>query len=218
MFDINTKVQWRTGGRGVFRILKGTVISIIKAGKLPIKSMQDKVPHGDKPSNRDRYIVEVKDGIFCWANIKTCWKQGEKLPPAKHRFGVKSKPKGKAKVKKALKVKSIKAKLRKSERVQARKKMTPAAKVKAGSDPVEKPVAKKSGGDKPKTTWYGIVDGKVVSVRKVVCPEGYTKDKPTPQVTPQAAPQVTPQVTPQVAAEAPAAPAPAAAASTLPTA
>jgi hypothetical protein len=142
MFDLNTKVQWRTGGRGVFRILKGTVIAVVKGGKLPkTKAMQETLPHGDKPSNRDRYIVEVKDGVFCWANIKTCWKQGEKMPPAKHRFGVKSKPKGKV------------------------------AKV------------------------------------KVVCPDGYTKDKPTPQVTPEVAPQV-----------AAAAPAPAAESSALPTA
>jgi hypothetical protein len=206
MFDINTKVQWRTGGRGVFRVLKGTVIAVVKAGKLPkTKSMQETLPHGDKPSNRDRYIVEVKDGVFCWANIKTCWKQGEKMPPAKHRFGVKSKPKGKAK--KVAKVKAKKVakvkKLTKAEKVF----ITP-AKGKEKIKPLDRtPVAKKSGGDKPKTTWYGIVDGKVVSVRKVVCPEGYTKDKPTPQVTPE--------VTPQVAA---AAPAPAAESSALPTA
>ena len=109
MFDLNTKVQWRTGGRGVFRIVKGTVIATVKAGKLPIKSMQDKVPHGDKPSNRDRYIVEVKDGVFAWANLKTTFKQGDKLPPAKHRFGVKSKPKGKVAKAKAKRV-EVKAK------------------------------------------------------------------------------------------------------------
>lgn len=197
MFDINTKVQWRTGGRGVFRVLKGTIIATIKAGKLPLKSMQDKVPHGDKPSNRDRYIVEVKDGVFCWANIKTCWKQGEKMPPVKHRFGVKSKPKGKVAKVKAKKVAKVKAKKAKT-----------VAKVKNPVEtdrnriPTEKEAkAKKSGGDKPKTTWYSIVDGKIISVRKVICPEGFSKDKPTPQVTPE----VTPEATPQVPAEAPAA-------------
>jgi hypothetical protein len=204
MFDINTKVQWRTGGRGVFRILKGTVIAVVKAGTIPkTKAMQATMPHGDKPSNRDRYIVEVKDGVFCWANIKTCWKQGEKMPPAKHRFGVKSKPKGKA-AKKVAKVKAKKVtkakKLTKAEKVfitpvKGKEKIKP---LDRNSVPTEKEAkAKKSGGDKPKTTWYGIVDGKVVSVRKVVCPAGYSKDKPTPQVTPEVAPQVaTPAASP----------------------
>jgi hypothetical protein len=175
MFDINTKVQWRTGGRGVFRILKGTVIAVVKAGKLPkTKSMMETLPHGDKPSNRDRYIVEVKDGVFCWANIRTCWKQGEKMPPAKHRFGVKSKPKPKvAKVKKPLKVASIKAKLRRAKKA-AEAKVEEIAK----GGPTVAPV-KKSGGDKPKTTWYGFADGKVVTVRKVICPPGYHATKPT---------------------------------------
>lgn len=208
MFDINTKVQWRTGGRGVFRILKGTVIATVKGGKLPkTKAMQDTLPHGDKPSNRDRYIVEVKDGVFCWANIKTCWKQDEKMPPAKHRFGVKSKPKGKVakvKAKRVAKVKKVaKAKAKKLTKVE--KVFITPAKGKEQIKPLDRtPVAKK---DNPKTTWYGIVDGKVVSVRKVLCPAGYSKDKPTPQVTPQ--------VTPEVAAPAPA---PAAESSALPTA
>jgi hypothetical protein len=191
MFDLNTKVQWRTGGRGVFRVVKGVIIATIKAGKLPIKSMQDKVPHGDKPSNRDRYIVEVKDGVFAWANVKTTFKQGEKLPPAKHRFGVKSKPKGKAK-KKIAKVKAKKV----------AKPTLPAESFKAPPTSIEKP-AKKSGGDKPKTTWYSIVDGKIVSVRKVLCPEGFSKDKPT---LPEKQPEAAPAPAPAPAAEQPALP------------
>ena len=179
MFDINTKVQWRTGGRGVFRIVKGTIIAIVKRGKLPVKSMQDKVPHGDKTSNRDRYIVEIKDGVFAWANIKTCWKQGDKMPPAKHRFAKPgSKAKGKAK-------NPSKAKTTKMKKPKAKIKV-----VVKDDDRMAQPVVKKSGGDKPKTTWYGIVDGKIVSVRKVICPEGFSKDKPALPEQPQNTPEV----------------------------
>ena len=210
MFDINTKVQWRTGGRGVFRTLKGVIIATVKAGKLPIKSMQDKVPHGNKLSNRDRYIVEVKDGVFAWANVKSTFKQDEKMPPAKHRFGVPSKPKDKA-AKKVAKVKAKKAKA-KVKKVAKAKKLTTTEKDFIVADKPIKPLdrtsitafraktEKKSGGDKPKTTWYGIVDGKVVSVRKVLCPAGYSKDKP---VLTAPIPEVTPEVAP--AAEQPAA-------------
>lgn len=163
MFDINTKVQWRTGGRGVFRVLKGTVIAIVKAHTIPkTKAMQELMPHGTKPSNRSRYIVEVKDGVFCWANIKTCWKQGEKMPPAKHRF--------------ENKVKSIKTKPAKTKAKTSKAKTS-----KAKTKPVEaKPdilIAKRSK-TAPKTTWYGLVDGKVIAARKVLCPEGFSKIKP----------------------------------------
>jgi hypothetical protein len=200
MFDINTKVQWRTGGRGVFRIVKGTVIATVKAGKLPIKSMQDKVPHGDKPSNRDRYIVAVKDDVFAWANLKTTYKQGEKMPKHVPRLGVPSKPKGKAAKKVAKKVAKVKAKAK----TVAKAKKVAAVKVVAKKDDrmvQPKPVKK----DNPKTTWYGIVDGKIVSVRKVVCPAGFSKDKPTlPEKQPEA-PAAEAPAAPAAAAEAPAA-------------
>jgi hypothetical protein len=149
------------------------------------------MPHGTKVSNRDRYIVEVKDGVFQWANCNTCVEKGQKLPTHKPRLW-KGNPKTK-KAKKSLKVAKVKAKKTKAA--------PKAKKVKAAPTTV---VAPKVKADKPKTTWYGIVDGKITSVRKVICPEGFSKDKP---------------VVAEKLPEAPTAPAPAAAtASDLPTA
>lgn len=169
MLDINTKVQWRTGGRGVFRIMKGTIIAYVKAGTLPkTKAMQEAMPHGTKLSNRSRYIVEIRDGIFAWANAKTTYTQGEKMPTAKHRFGVPSSTKPKAKKAKVKKAKAIKTNA--AKRIKAPKPKV--IKTNAATPKLVK-------ADKPKTTWYGIVDGKIVSVRKVVCPDGFASTKPT---------------------------------------
>lgn len=169
MLPINTKITWRTNGRGVTEVLKGTIVAHVVAGKLPSKLHQMLAPHGNKLSNRDRYIVDIGYGRLAWANVKTAVIAG-KRPVAP--FAAK-----KATAKKAVKV---------SERVSKRLRMTPKQKIIEGEDPyidasgtkVIAPVKKKSGGDKPKTTWYAIVDGKIVSARKVLCPEGYTKEKP----------------------------------------
>ena len=163
--NINTKIIWRTNGRGVTRVLSGTILALVKQGTLPkTKAMREMMPHGDKLSNRDRYIVEIKDGVFAWANAATCVEKGQKLPPHKPRIkqplGSKTKAKPAAKVKPAAKAKPVNLWN------------------KAKPETIVTNAAKKSGGDKPKATWYGIVDGKITSVRKVVCPEGFSKDRP----------------------------------------
>lgn len=177
--NINDKVIFRTCGRGKVRTQKGTIYAIVEAGKLPPKDVRARLPHGSKPSNRPRYIVYItKNDTLVWANATgpNIVLDGQRLPKHKPRLAKPSKVKNPAKVK-TVKVVKVKAKKLPSRAAQ-RKKMTPAQKALEGSDPVVKPVAKKrSGGDKPKTTWYGIVDGKVVSVRKVVCPEGFKAAK-----------------------------------------
>lgn len=179
MLSVNSKITFRTNGRGVTRVWKGTVFAIVKSGKLPAsKALQACVPHGDKPSNRDRYIVKLdKIGTLAWANALTAVEGGAKLPPHNPRTSVR-KPKAKVKVK-------VKAKAKPVAKVKAK----PVAKAK-----VNAPKPKVVKADKPKTTWYGIVDGKVVAVRKVLCPTGFSKDKPTaPVAQPVAQPAPTPE-------------------------
>ena len=201
--SINTKITWRTNGRGVTRTFSGTIIAIVKRGTIPkTKSMQEMMPHGTKVSNRDRYIVEVKDGVFQWANCNTCVEKGQKLPAHKPRLW-KGKSKGKQAVKAKKPAKVAKVKAKKAKAAPKAKKPAKVAKTEPTFAEAFAKTEKKA--DKPKTTWYGIVDGKIVSVRKVICPEGFSKDKP-------ALPEV-------VKTEAPAPAAPAAAAtSDLPTA
>lgn len=169
MLPVNSKITYRTNGRGVARVWKGVVFAIVKAGKLPVsKALQASVPHGDKPSNRDRYIVKIdKIGTLAWANVRTTVEAGAKLP--------KTAPKVKAKP-----VVKVKAKV----------KVKPVAKVKTPPKVVK--------ADKPKTTWYGLVDGKVVSVRKVICPEGFKAAKAALVIP--ALPQPVPTPTPEPAA------------------
>jgi hypothetical protein len=175
---INTKITWRTNGRGITRTFSGTIIAFVKRGTIPkTKAMQEMMPHGTKISNRDRYIVEVKDGVFQWANCNTCVEKGQKLPAHKPRLW-KGNPKSK-KAKKSLKVAKGKAKKAKAA---PKAKKVKAIKPKPTFAEAFAKTEKKA--DKPKTTWYGIVDGKVVSVRKVICPEGFSKDKPAAPAAP----------------------------------
>lgn len=186
MLPLNTNIVFRTCGRGVLRTWKGTIKHIVKAGSLPKpNALQAAVPHGDKPSNRDRYIVALKTGKLMWANAATCVEAGAKLPPHNPRLG-QHQEKVKAKVK-AKVAPTRKRKVKKSGFVGPDAGLPPlVAKMTKTGVKVE---VKRKGGDKPKTTWYGIVDGKIVSVRKGLCPAGFYHDKarlvmPTTEPTP----------------------------------
>jgi hypothetical protein len=170
---INTAIKWRTNGRGVTRVLKGTVTKLVKAGEVAPKNLRDILPHGDKASNRPRYIVDCGKLGMKWANCNTAVLGTEKLPEHKPRLS-NNKPKAKA-------VAKVKAKVKAKPVVKAKAK--PVAKVEAKVNPAPR-------ADKPKTTWYGIVDGKIVSVRKVLCPEGFSTTKP--EITAPAEPVATP--------------------------
>ena len=165
--NINDKIIFRTCGRGVTRVWKGTIKYNVKAGKLPGVTLRKEVPHGEQPSNRDRFIVALdKTGTLVWANATgpNIVAAGKKLPEHNPRL---AKPVRKAKVK--VKAKPV-AKV-KTEAVAKPEKRTV-------NEALNAAITKRSGGDKPKATWYGIVGDKVVSVRKVICPEGFSKDKP----------------------------------------
>jgi hypothetical protein len=185
--NINDKIIFRTCGRGKTRVWKGTIKYTIKAGKLPVnKTLQKSVPHGDKPSNRDRFIVALdKTNKLVWANATgpNIVLAGKKLPEHNPRI---DRPKAKV-VKPKLKVKvKVKAKAKAKAKVEPRGPLGdngPAAEAKP-----------RKGGDKPKTTWYGIVDGKIVSVRKVVCPEGFSTEKPVLTAPVETPPATTPAV------------------------
>jgi hypothetical protein len=195
---INTKITWRTNGRGVTRTFSGTIIALVKRGTVPkTKSMQEMMPHGTKLSNRDRYIVEVKDGVFQWANCNTCVEKGQKLPAHKPRKwnGPKAKKSSKTKVK------AKKAKAKKAKAAPKAKKPAKVAKTEPTFAEAFAKTEKKA--DKPKTTWYGIVDGKVVSVRKVICPEGFSKDKPAAPAAPVAPAAPAPAAIGSVASDLP---------------
>ncbi len=177
MLSVNSPILFRTNGRGVTRTLKGIVFGIVKAGMtLKTNQLKASLPHGDKPSNRDRYIVKLdKTGVLVWANVATAVAGNEKLPAHRPRLSAKPKAAKKVKAKPVAKAKAVaKAKVKPVAKVKPRSQMTPKEKSVAAGEP-QMPKVK---ADKPKTTWYGIVDGKVVSVRKVVCPEGFSKTKP----------------------------------------
>ena len=137
MLAVNAKVTFRTNGRGVTRVWKGVIKQIVKANTVPAsEAVRACVPHGNKKSNRDRYIVLLDEtGTLMWANIKTTVAASKQLPEHKPRLAKKKK-----------------------------------------MNPVTKP--KRKGGKNKKTTWYSMVDGKIVSQRKVICPEGYFRKKP----------------------------------------
>jgi hypothetical protein len=203
--NVNDKIIFRTCGRGKARVWKGTIKAIVNTGKLAPENLRDKLPHGDESSNRPRYIVKLdklgkgKVEILMWANATgpNIVAAGKKLP--KHEPRIASK---KGKVKKVAKVKAkkpakVKAKVKKAapkpkaKKVAKPKKTAKAKRVVASKKDIvdnlsviptttkpPKAEKKRSGGDKPKTTWYGVKDGKIVSVRKVVCPEGFSLEKP----------------------------------------
>lgn len=153
-----TKAKTRTNGRGVTRVWEGTILACVKSGEIAPKKYHKLLPHGDKASNRPRYVLDCGAGAgIVWANVKTTVAANEDLPPHKPRL---SKP-AKAKKSKAKKAK-IKVVVKKSDRMAQPKAATPKKRV-----------------ETPKKTWYGIVDGKVVSVRKVICPDGFSDAKPT---------------------------------------
>jgi hypothetical protein len=176
--NINDKIIFRTCGRGKTRVWKGTIKYTIKAGKLPVnKTLQKSVPHGDKPSNRDRFIVALdKTDKLVWANATgpNIVLAGKKLPEHNPRI---DRPKAKV----------VKPKLKAKTKAKA---TLPAESFKA---PPLMPT-KRKGGDKPKATWYGIVDGKIVSVRKVICPEGFSTEKPVLTAPAETPPATTPAV------------------------
>lgn len=204
--NINDKIIFRTCGRGIVRVWKGTIKHIVKAGKLPAVAVRKEVPHGDKPSNRDRFIVTLSGGLgtLVWTNATgpNIVADGKKLPPHEPRIAkakvvkpkLKTIAKDKSKVAKAVK-KAFRAI---DKKVQAN--VEPRGPL--GDNGPASEVKPRKGGDKPKTTWYGIVDGKIVSVRKVLCPEGFSKDKPVltaaPEPTP-ALPAAEPAALPQAA-------------------
>ncbi len=181
--NVNDKILFRTCGHGNLRVWKGTIKAIVNRGKLAPKGMRMHLPHGGEVSNRPRYVVLLSTSdTLMWANATgpNIALQGRKLPTHKPRLAVPVK-----------KYKPSKWRVSK-----ATTKAKPAAKAKptegfagkdAGLPPLEARMTKfgivvdtkRKGGDKPKTTWFGIVDGAVVSVRKVICPEGFSKEKPT---------------------------------------
>jgi hypothetical protein len=209
MLPLNTSIIFRTCGRGVLRTWKGTISYIIKAGSLPkTKALQACVPHGDKPSNRDRYIVAlIPSGNLMWANANTCVKVGEKLPAHKPRLGqhqekakvakakvAKAKPVVKIKAKPVVKVETLKESIAKGPTEAPKTKRKVLKVVYTQAAPM-----KRKGGSKLKTTWYGLVNGEVVSVRKVICPEGFKANKAEILVTPAPAPLIETQATPAAA-------------------
>lgn len=178
--NINDKIIFRTCGRGKTRVWKGTIKFAIKAGTTPkTNQLKGTLPHGDKPSNRDRFIVALdKGGTLVWANATgpNIVLAGKKLPEHNPRIDC---PKAKV----------VKPKLKTKPAVKA--KVKPVAKVKTTEAEVK---TKRTGGEKPKTTWYGIVDGKVVSVRKVLAPEGFSATKPVLTAPVETPPATTPAV------------------------
>lgn len=173
LMKVGEAAKTRTNGRGVTRVITGTILAIVKRDTLAPKKYSD-LPHADKSSNRDRYVLQTKTGL-AWANAKTTIGASEKLPVHKPRLSKKTKSK---KVKKpAAKAKTVKV-------------------VKAKTAKVVKPAPKKA--DKPKQTWYGnavdITTGKVVTVRSVKCPDGFSATKPAaPTPAPAASPEALPQ-------------------------
>ena len=206
--NINDKIIFRTCGRGIVRVWKGTIRHIVPAGKLPSKALRA-MPHGDKPSNRDRFIVALndKDGTLVWANATgpNIVAAGKKLPEHNPRIAKakvvkpKLKPiaKDKSKVAKAVK-KAFRAI---DKKVQAN--VEPRGPL--GDNGPAAEVKPRKGGDKPKTTWYGMVDGKVVSVRKVLCPTGFSASKFDATKPETIVPADLSQTTPAVPAAEPAA-------------
>ena len=174
----NDKVIFRTCGRGVTRVWKGTITWVVAAGKLPPKPVQSQVPHGNQPSNRPRFLVALeKTGKLVWANATgpNIVLAGKRLPEHEPRLKTTpKKAKGKVKVTKSV-TKSVTKPAKPEKRTV--------------NEALNAAITKRSGGDKPKTTWYGTVDGKVVSVRKVICPEGFSTTKPAlPEAAPTPAP------------------------------
>jgi hypothetical protein len=171
LMKVGEAAKTRTNGRGVTRVITGTILAIVKRDTVAPKKYSD-LPHANKSSNRDRYILKTKTG-FAWANAKTTIGAAEKLPAHKPRL---SKP---AKAKKVVKAKKPAAKKK-------------PAKIDRMAQPAAAVAPKKA--DKPKQTWYGIVDGKVVAVRKVLCPAGFSATKPdVPAPAPAASPEALPQ-------------------------
>jgi hypothetical protein len=165
------------------------------------------LPHADYPSNRDRFVVELdKSGKLMWANCtgNNIVAAEKRLPEHHPRLG-QHQPKAKA-VKTPKPEAKVKAKAAKPKAERSRSQSSfSSSNVKGVAPPSTVTFAKnapacvkvetklsekrKGGGRTPKVTWYGLVDGEVVSVRKVLCPEGFKANKfeiliapPTPEV------------------------------------
>lgn len=177
---LGSKITFRTCGRGVARTWKGTIQALVQVGEIAPKKLWDLLPHPKRISNRPRYVVKLAKGdALVWANATgpNIVAAGATLPKHEPRIAAKAK---KAKTKKAVKAKKAAPKPKAKKTAKAKKPSKKDIVDNLSVLPTAEPKAekKRSGGDKPKTTWYGLKDGKIVSVRKVVCPEGFSKDKP----------------------------------------